>query len=377
VTPGGDEALTLDLPLAAACRGEGVRTVVQPIVDIRRGRVAGYEALTRFDLVDGVTPDRWFAAAAETGCTARLEAATLRSALARRADIPGNCFLTVNVEPASLMDAGVTGLFAEAGDLRGLVIELTEHRPIDFVAIGPALRVLRNAGARIAMDDAGAGYAGLSQILSLRPDFLKLDRSLVTDLDDDLAKAGLVEMIGVFADRIDAWVIAEGIETESELDRLADLAVPLGQGWVIGRPADEWTTPVLSPRDRDVPTAPLRRLVHRPPTAPLGDREALVGLLGAGTAPSVVVVDGDGAPVGVVGATGATAGTLVSPLWVNVADELHSVARRVAVRGTNDDVVVVDDAGRLVGAVSVARLLSALADEVDPARRPPVASAES
>jgi hypothetical protein len=227
------------------------------------------------------------------------------------------------------------------------------------------------------MDDAGAGYAGLSQILSLRPDFLKLDRSLVTDLDDDLAKAGLVEMIGVFADRIDAWVIAEGIETESELDRLADLAVPLGQGWVIGRPADEWTTPVLSPRDRDVPTAPLRRLVHRPPTAPLGDRDALVGLLGAGTASSVVVVDGDGVPIGVVGATGATAGTLVSPLWANVADELHSVARRVAVRGTHDDVVVVDDAGRLVGAVSVARLLSALADEVDPARRPPVASAES
>jgi EAL domain-containing protein (putative c-di-GMP-specific phosphodiesterase class I) len=367
-----DAATTIDLPLAAACRGEGVRTVVQPIVDIQRGRVAGYEALTRFDLLDGVTPDVWFDAAASAGCTASLDAATLRSALARRDDLPGNCFLTVNVEPVSLVDPEVAGLFAAAGDLRGLVVELTEHRPIDFVALGPVLRVLRNAGARIAMDDAGAGYAGLTQILDLRPDFMKLDRALVTDLDTDLAKAGLVEMIGLFADRIDAWVIAEGIETEAELDRLADLGVPLGQGWALGRPSDDWSIAEHPARGQSMPTAPLRALVSRPATVRAGDDVAMAEMFGAGSVSSAVVVDAEGAPLGIVDTAGALEGTLLTPLWVNVADDLHSVARRMAVRGATDDVVVVDDSGRLVGTVGVARLLTALADLVDPApaRRP-------
>ena len=102
-----------------------------------------------------------------------------------------------------------------------MVIELTEHERIDsYAALEPALDRLRAAGALLAIDDAGAGYAGLQHVLSLRPDIIKLDRALVEGLDRDEAKRTLVEMIGTLAGRLDAWLLAEGIETGEELDVL-------------------------------------------------------------------------------------------------------------------------------------------------------------
>lgn len=362
---GPDPALADALPLDAAIAGEGVRTVVQPIVDLARGQVTGYEALTRFDLVPDTGPDRWFAAAARAGRSAELEATTLSRALERRSDLPPNCFLTLNVEPSSLEHPAVTAVLDRAGDLTGLVLELTEHRPIDGVQLSPVLRRYRSAGARIAVDDAGAGYAGLQQILELRPDFLKLDRSLVTAVDRDLAKAGLVEMLGLFADRIDAWVIAEGLETEAEVDRVADLGVPLGQGWALGRPADDWsdasTFDVRRQRDPDAPLAPL---LHRPPTVAAEDASAARQVLSGTEAPYVVLLDGSERPLGVLDVAAAMGGTVRPSLRVNVRDPLGAVARRLAVRGTRDDVLVIDDVGRFVGALSLERLLAAMADEL-------------
>ena len=355
--------------LDAAIAGEGVRTVVQPIVDLARGQVAGYEALTRFDLVDGVGPDAWFDVASRAGRAAELEATTLASALRRRADLPTNCFLTLNVEPASLAHPAVAGVLAAAGDLRGVVVELTEHRPMDMGRLAPLLRRHRHAGAKVAVDDAGAGYSGLQQILELRPDFLKLDRSLVTAVDRDLAKAGLVEMIGVFADRIDAWVIAEGIETPAELERVADLGVPLGQGWALGRPADGWSTISLAPRAPRDPDAPVRTLIHHPHVVDAAEPQRVRDALGTGDAPYVVLVDEERRPVGLADPDDALGSTVRRPLCVNASDGLAAVARRAAVRGRADDVLVTDETGRLVGAVSIERLLSALADEVDPPRR--------
>lgn len=352
--------------MEAAIAGDGVRTVVQPIVDLVRGQVIGYEALTRVDLVPGVGPDRWFDAAADRGLTAELEATTLARALDRRGDLPPNCFLTVNVEPSSLAHPAVATVFDAAGDLRGLVLELTEHRPMDGLQLAPVLRRYRGVGARIAVDDAGAGYSGLQQILELRPDFLKLDRSLVTGVDHDLAKAGLVEMIGLFADRIDAWVIAEGLETEAEVERVADLGVPLGQGWALGRPDDDWsggTSPFRRARPVDAPLGPL---LHRPATASAADPESTRRLLAGSDAPYVVLLDESDHPTGVVDAGAVLDGTARSSLRVNLRDSLVAVARRLAVRGTREDVLVIDDAGRFVGAVSVERLLVALADEVEP-----------
>ncbi|CAN5911837.1 hypothetical protein BH23ACT2_BH23ACT2_18710 [soil metagenome] len=199
--------------------------------------MVGYEALARFahPAVTG-GPDAWFAAATDRGLAPELDAVALRSALARRADLPSNCFLTINVEPSSLASDAVGAVLFAPADLGGVIVELTEHQAWNPLILGPALDKLRGAGARIAVDDAGAGYAGLQAILELRPSLLKLDRALVEGVDHDEAKAALIEMVGVFANRVDAWVLAEGSETAAEARRVVDLGIPLAQGYYFGRP---------------------------------------------------------------------------------------------------------------------------------------------
>jgi EAL domain-containing protein (putative c-di-GMP-specific phosphodiesterase class I) len=211
--------------LRAALAGHGVTCAYQPIIDLRHGVVAGYEALARFTARPGLTPDRWFHAAAARDLATALEARTLAVAPSRRPDLPPDTFLAVNVEPESLLRPLVTDVLGRAGRLDGVVVEITEHRPLpDGHRLEPALEQLRGAGALIAVDDAGAGYAGLQQVLTLRPAILKLDRALVEGLDHDEAKAALVEMLGLFAGRIDAWLLAEGVETVGEARRLSTIA---------------------------------------------------------------------------------------------------------------------------------------------------------
>ncbi len=120
------------------------------------------------------------------------------------------------------------------------MIEITEQAEIDAETLGPRLRSIRERGAMLAIDDAGAGYASLQRILSVRPQFIKLDRSLITDIHVDDAKAAATEMMGALANRIDAWIVAEGIERQAELERLQQLRVPLGQGYLFGRPSPQF-----------------------------------------------------------------------------------------------------------------------------------------
>ncbi len=118
------------------------------------------------------------------------------------------------------------------------MLELTEHTQL--VGDGAAAAVLdhvRAAGGLVAMDDAGTGYAGLSTLLSLRPDIVKLDRELITGIDQDPVKRAMVELFGELAGRMDAWILAEGIETLAELDAVIGLGIPLGQGYALARPA--------------------------------------------------------------------------------------------------------------------------------------------
>ena len=122
-------------------------------------------------------------------------------------------------------------------DLRRVVVELTEHSPVDDLeALRRETDELRARGALIALDDAGSGYSGLQQLAALRPQIVKLDRALVSDADTDPVRMALAEMVGEFAGRIDAWLLAEGMETAAELAAFTRLGVPLAQGWVLGRP---------------------------------------------------------------------------------------------------------------------------------------------
>jgi hypothetical protein len=126
-------------------------------------------------------------------------------------------------------------------DLRGIVIEITEHELVaDLNELRPRLKALRARGARIAVDDAGAGYAGLSHLVRIRPDLIKLDRSLIEGIDADPAKAALAECFVQFARSTGAGLCAEGIETLEELRAIADIDVATGQGYVLARPAAPW-----------------------------------------------------------------------------------------------------------------------------------------
>jgi hypothetical protein len=130
------------------------------------------------------------------------------------------------------------------------VLELTEHHAVgDLRPLIDLRDRLRAKGALLALDDAGSGYSGLQQITQFRPQLIKLDRALVTGADGDEVKLALVEMLGEFGGRIDAWLLAEGIETWGELQAFLRLRVPLGQGWLLGRPGPPWVQ--LDPEVRD------------------------------------------------------------------------------------------------------------------------------
>ncbi len=212
----------------------------QPIVELTSGRIAGYELLSRFTGPWMATPDVWFLAAERWEYNTELQSLVLSAGIAARTALPPDTFLAVNIDPHLLGRPEIAEILTEATDLSRLVLELTEHTQLD--PNGDAVAVLdhvRAAGGLVAMDDAGTGYAGLSTLLTLRPDIVKLDRELITGIDQDPVKRALVEVFGDLAGRMDAWILAEGIENVGELDTVIGLGVPLGQGYVLARPALE------------------------------------------------------------------------------------------------------------------------------------------
>ena len=229
--------------------------VFQPIVDLRRGVVAGYEALARFAGPPSAFPDLWFAAADRLGLGARLEARVVAAAIAARDSLPEDCFLTVNVSPHLMHRPELADTLTGAPDLSRLVLELTEHVQVDdHRQLSALLDRCRSVGATVALDDAGSGYSGLQQLALIRPDLVKIDRALVDHADRDEVKLALAELLGSYAGRLDAAVIAEGIERPQELEAFIRLGVPLGQGWLLGRPGPSWAAlaPELGDRIREL-----------------------------------------------------------------------------------------------------------------------------
>ena len=207
--------------------------VFQPVVQIKTRKVVGFEALTRFH--DGMRPDKRFAEAHMAGMGVRLETACIREQLEASSSLPRGTWLSLNVSPA--LATAVVPLISvlERAD-RDVVLEITEHVEIDdYRTLLAALDFVRGR-ARLAIDDAGAGYAGLRHILEIRPQFVKLDISLVRHVDTDPARQAMVAGMAHFAGKVGCELIAEGIETEGELDELARLGIPLGQGYLFGKP---------------------------------------------------------------------------------------------------------------------------------------------
>lgn len=227
----------------AVLSSEGsVVSVVQPIVDLASGRVVGHEALSRFMGEPRRGPDRWIAEAAAVGLGIELEAECLRRALARRADLPEGTYLSVNAGP----DLIQSPLFDEAigdGPLDWLVIEITEHdRVEEYAPLALCLSDFRGRGARVAIDDAGAGHSSMRHIMQLRPDLVKLDRSFIAGIDGSDIQRALVKSMVVFNAEAGSKLLAEGVETEEELATLIQLGVPLAQGYGLGRPVVDFTS---------------------------------------------------------------------------------------------------------------------------------------
>jgi PAS domain S-box-containing protein len=210
-----------------------VRTVFQPIVRLTDRAVVGYEALTRF--TDGSSPLQRFAEAERVGLAVDLERAAVESAIHAAAALPAGPWLSINLSPAVLPQlrelASLTGTVQ-----RPLVVEITERMAIEDY--GAARRLLRRhlPQARIAVDDAGAGFASLRHIAELRPAIVKLDMQLVRNVHRDPAREALVAGMVHFAAASGCELIAEGIETEPERAALMRLGVDLGQGFLLGRP---------------------------------------------------------------------------------------------------------------------------------------------
>jgi diguanylate cyclase (GGDEF)-like protein/PAS domain S-box-containing protein len=219
--------------------GDGaVYPMFQPLLDLRTARIAGFEALARFNTPTHRPPNVWFSQAHRAGLGPRLEAAALRTALSTPGR-PSAAYLSVNVSPSSLASEEVRA--ALPADLSNVVVEITENELVTAAAsLHEQLDALRERGARIAVDDAGAGYAGFTQLLRIRPHIIKLDRALVHGVSEDSYRAALISSFVSFARSIDALICAEGIETLKDLRALADLDVTYGQGYVIAPPSRPW-----------------------------------------------------------------------------------------------------------------------------------------
>ncbi|MGY1812972.1 EAL domain-containing protein [Blastococcus sp. SYSU D00820] len=215
----------------------GPDVVLQPIVELATGRVVGHEALARFPGRPQRTPDAWFADAAAVGLGVELELSAVAAALGAFRRLPPGTHLSINVGPDTALSAQLPELFRGLPEDRPVILELTEHVGVDdYAALTAALERVRRLGVRLAVDDAGSGFASLRHILNLRPDVIKLDRDLVTGVDGDPARRALAGALLTFGTEIGAEVVAEGIETAAEAAALQRLGIRLGQGFHLGRP---------------------------------------------------------------------------------------------------------------------------------------------
>lgn len=223
-----------------------VEMVYQPAFRLDEPEIAFFEALARIRSKLSQPPDQWFAAAAEVGLGVELEMLAVRLALEGLKALPDSAVVSINVSPQTLLGTELKEALSSM-PLDRIILEITEHEAVKFYE--PVLKVLeplRKQGLRIAVDDAGAGYASFQHILRLRPELIKLDTTLSRGIDSDLSRRALAAALVWFAKQIGSDLVAEGVETERELQTLRELGVNLVQGHLLAwpAPASELSIPV-------------------------------------------------------------------------------------------------------------------------------------
>jgi EAL domain-containing protein (putative c-di-GMP-specific phosphodiesterase class I) len=220
-----------------------LRSVFQPIVDLASAEVVGFEGLTRPDPAAGFgCAAALFDAADDAGLLDDLEAVTRPTALRDACEHLIGARIFINTSPEVIGSGG----FAERlrrelsrGVLspEDVVLEITERRGAENPhELKDQIERLRRMGVSIALDDVGAGANGLCRLLSLRPDWIKLDHSLVREVEHDKVKRSMIRSLISYAKDAGAGLVAEGIERRGELRTLIELGVPFGQGYFLGRP---------------------------------------------------------------------------------------------------------------------------------------------
>ncbi|MGA6099153.1 sensor domain-containing phosphodiesterase [Stutzerimonas marianensis] len=210
--------------------------VYQPIVNLMHNEVVGYEALARFAGRPLRSPEHWFNEAEKVGLQCELEIALVAQALRGLADIRADRYLSLNVSPDTII-GGAVGQLLQDQPLERLMLEVTEHASVrDYGLIAQTLEPMRARGLKLAVDDAGAGYASFRHILKLKPDVIKLDGSLIRDIDSNRDCRALASALIRFGQETGSKIVAECVETEAELDILRELQVSKAQGYLLGRP---------------------------------------------------------------------------------------------------------------------------------------------
>ncbi len=260
--------------IQAAIDNRAFSPVFQPIVELKTGRPVGFEALTRF--IDGARPDERFLAASQVGMMIALETACLTDQLVQARALPGGTYISLNVSPALATQVEPLLALLEAAD-REVVLEVTERLEIDdYGTLVAALDLVRRRPhTRLAVDDTGAGYDTLVRLVELNPHFMKLDISLVRNVNADRARQALVKGMTFFAAGTHCSLIAEGIETPAELATLQALGVKFGQGYLLGRPS-----PVDWFASHPANPAAEHQLAERAGASPMSEFQVVVCQLG-------------------------------------------------------------------------------------------------
>jgi EAL domain-containing protein (putative c-di-GMP-specific phosphodiesterase class I)/AmiR/NasT family two-component response regulator len=214
----------------------GLEIAFQPIVELDSREVVGHEALSRFAPSPKRGPAQWFAEAHDVGLGVELELFAIRMACERSRLLPRDSFMAVNVSPVTAVRPDLLELL-DCAHVDHVVLEVTEHAPVeDYPRFRVAVGRMREHGARLAIDDAGAGFASLRHILELNAELIKLDGSLTHSLEADPRRRSLAAALIEFGRESGAAVLAEHIESELQLCELRRLGVTYGQGYHLGRP---------------------------------------------------------------------------------------------------------------------------------------------
>jgi EAL domain-containing protein (putative c-di-GMP-specific phosphodiesterase class I) len=230
-----DQSSTFVRNAMAMLDAGGMSVALQPIVDLATGETASVEALSRFATYP-YSVEGWFTQAHQAGFGEAIETDAAMLAHGLLELLPSPMTLAINASPDIAGSPEFLELMTRTDPTR-IVVEITEHRRASQPSLfASSIRRLQARGVQVAIDDAGAGYADLRQILELQPDIIKLDRALIAGVDEDPVKLALVQAFVAFAKNTGVYLVAEGISRESTRDLLRELRVDYGQGYALSPP---------------------------------------------------------------------------------------------------------------------------------------------